>query len=126
MKRKLTVITISALTLLAIMVALLAIEDKGFALKVLCYVIPYFALSFGIYGILLGLSKKHIWLQEKREKMLHKSKGHKMVLNLLPTFSAIYAATQAPNLTDVQCTIVGLVLGAVCGFASFFTTEKMI
>mgnify|MGYP003295914901 CR=1 FL=1 len=126
MKRKSTVITVSALAILAIMVALLVIEDKGFGLRVLLYVIPYFTLSFGTYGILLGLSKNHIWLQEKRVKMLNKGKGLKMVVNVLPTFSAIYAATQAPNLTDVQCTIVGLVLGAVCGFASYFTTEKML
>lgn len=126
MKRKSTVITVSALAILAIMVALLAIEDKGFALRVLLYVIPYFALSFGVYGIFLGLSKKYVWLQEKRTQMLNKSRGMKMVVNVLPTFAAIYGAMTISNMSDVQCVTIGIIIGAVCGITSFFTTEKMI
>lgn len=120
MKRKSTVITVSALAILAIMVALLVIEDKGFGLRVLLYVIPYFTLSFGTYGILLGLSKNHIWLQEKRVKMLNKGKGLKMVVNVLPTFAAIYGAMTISNMSDVQCVMTGLIIGAAWGVAAFF------
>ena len=126
MKRKSVVITVSALAVLAIIIAILATEDKGFASKILLYVISFFASSFGFYGILLGWSKKHIWLQEKRAKMLNKGKGLKMVVNVLPSFAAMYVAVTISNISDVQCAITGLVLGAVCGVASFFTTEKII
>lgn len=126
MKRKSAIITVSALAVLAIIIAILATEDKGFALRILLYVISFFASSFGFYGILLGWSKKHIWLQEKRVKTLNKGKGLKMVVNALPTFAAMYVAVTISNISDAQCAIMGLVLGAVCGVTSFFTTEKKI
>ena len=126
MKRKSAIITVSALAVLAIIIAILATEDKGFALMVLLYVLPYFALSFGVYGILFGLSKNHIWLQKKRTKILNKGKGSKMVVNVIPTFAAIYGAMAISNMSDIQCVMTGLIIGTVCGVTSFFTTEKMI
>ena len=63
MKRKSTIITVSALTILALMITVLVIKDgdSGFALKILYYVIPFFSLAFGVYGMLRGLAKNHIW-----------------------------------------------------------------
>lgn len=128
MKRKSTIITVSALTILALMITVLVIKDgdSGFALKILYYVIPFFSLAFGVYGMLRGLAKNHIWLQEKRDKMLHKSKGIKMMANLIPTFATIYGAMSISDMTDYYCVISGLLLGTVYGLASYFTTERFI
>lgn len=126
MKRKSAMITVGVCALLAIMIILLGIQNKGFALKVLCYVIPFFAVSFGVYGILLCLAEKYTWTQEKRKQILYGNKPVKVIINIIPKFAAIYAAMQVSNVTDVQCVIAGVVLGLVGGFSWYFTTEKLV
>ena len=43
-----------------------------------------------------------------------------MVVNVLPTFAAIYGAMTISNMSDVQCVMTGLIIGAAWGVAAFF------